>query len=148
MALADVGTLMGMGMVPLNADVRGVLKKFQMFNNISSMKYGSTWPCWCWGLPRWPGLLQKPARGSRTRKHTCHADQHKNTEGAGKVMGQPDRWAFLLGFLSHSYLKDALKCNLKRIVHKWLFLQDLNDGFFANLFAMSSQIIWVLCNSV
>ena len=81
---------MGLGMVPeLHPDVRGVWKKFQMTNftmpnNISPMEYA---------LKSVPGLAdvgdphggedcsRTPARGSRSKKYTPHADQHEKLKG-------------------------------------------------------------------
>ena len=77
-------------MVPrLQPDVQGVRKKFQMTNftmpnNISSMEYA---------LKSVPGLddvgvphggedsSRTPARGSRSKKYTPHADQHEKLKG-------------------------------------------------------------------
>ena len=73
----------------LHPDVQGVRKKFQMTNltmpnNISFMKYA---------LKSVPGIAdvgvphggedcsRTPARGSRSKKHTHHADQHEKLKG-------------------------------------------------------------------
>ena len=81
---------MGLGMVPdLHPDVREVRKIFQMTkftmpNNISSMKNA---------LKSVPGIAdvgdphggedcsRTPARGSRSKKHTHHVDQHEKLKG-------------------------------------------------------------------
>ena len=81
---------MGMEMVPeLYPDVRGVWKKFQMTNftipsNCCSIENA---------LKSVPGLAdvgdphgavdcsRTPARGSRSKKHPHHADQHEKLKG-------------------------------------------------------------------
>ena len=65
--LLMLGTLMGMGPKAPPRCQRGP-EKFQIFNNIFSIKYGSSWTCLCWWLPWGQGLLQNSGQRVQNKK--------------------------------------------------------------------------------